>query len=334
MPPVGPRAIDFINNYSKGQPARHARADLLETIVKDWLELGGFDIHGVESRAKSVDSVRLKVLRKGYGNPGMQLTDKIGTRIITHFEPDVDRVAKYVRDYLDLDEKRSIDKRISLGLTEFGYRSLHFVGTIRDDRIRMGYERLKGVRFELQIRSILEHAWAEIEHDAVYKSGLKLPDSMTRQLSAIAGTLEILDHQFERLRAQRGELISKYEDEYLAGDGLDETLDSARLIANLNAQFPRGIGWLESERTGKPFPPGIESTCVYALSAVGVKSPRQLQLATRSKRFKSIAQRFAASRGLDSAGLTHLVVAVIAILASDAAVARLYFPEMAAEIER
>jgi ppGpp synthetase/RelA/SpoT-type nucleotidyltranferase len=54
----------------------------------------------------------------------------------------------------------------------------------------------RGKWFEIQVRSILEHAWAEIEHEVVYKSGMEFPGQFKRRFAAIAGLLEMIDKDF------------------------------------------------------------------------------------------------------------------------------------------
>jgi hypothetical protein len=60
-----------------------------------------------------------------------------------------------------------------------------------------GDEFLRKRWFEIQVRSLLEHAWAEIEHEIVYKSGITQPDAVRRRFAALAGSLELFDSEFE-----------------------------------------------------------------------------------------------------------------------------------------
>src|SRR5439155_19155749 len=101
---------------------------------------------------------------------------------------------------LTVSTSKSIDKRTELGLKEFGYQSVHVIARVRSSSPNLGWFREVGPDwFEIQVRSILQHSWAEIEHEVVYKSGVAYPQSFKRAFSALAGTLEILDKQFESL---------------------------------------------------------------------------------------------------------------------------------------
>jgi len=56
------------------------------------------------------------------------------------------------------------------------------------------------MKCEIQVRTILQHAWAEIEHDLVYKSPADIPFRVRRRFASLAGLLEIADREFESLR--------------------------------------------------------------------------------------------------------------------------------------
>jgi putative GTP pyrophosphokinase len=68
---------------------------------------------------------------------------------------------------------------------------------------------MKGVKFKIKIRSILQHAWAEIEHDLGYKSKLAVPESFIRNFNGMAALLELADIEFDRQKKD----LSKYESE-------------------------------------------------------------------------------------------------------------------------
>jgi len=125
--------------------------------------------------------------------------------VITYLDSDVDKVEKLVRKEFEIDEKNSIDKRI-LQSNEFGYRSLHIVASIDSSRLKLTeYQRYKGLKFEIQIRSILQHAWAEIEHDLGYKGKSSIPESHVRSFNRLSALLESADIEFDRLKKELAE---------------------------------------------------------------------------------------------------------------------------------
>lgn len=63
-----------------------------------------------------------------------------------------------------------------------------------------GHPELNRIRFEVQMRSILQHAWANMNHDTGYKSGVEIPRVYMRNMSRLAGMLELVDDEFSRIR--------------------------------------------------------------------------------------------------------------------------------------
>jgi putative GTP pyrophosphokinase len=134
------------------------------------------------------------------------ITDIVGVRIITYFADDVDKLAKYIEQEFDVDRKNSTDRRTALDPDRFGYLSLHHVVSFRPDRARLlEYRQYTGLRAEIQTRSILQHAWAEIEHDLGYKTREAVPRDIRRRFSRIAGLLEIADQEFQSIRDELNE---------------------------------------------------------------------------------------------------------------------------------
>jgi hypothetical protein len=124
------------------------------------------------------------------------VTDLVGLRVITYFEDGVDRVGKLVEARLAVDFHHSTDKRASRDAARFGYRSLHYV-------CRAGGDALPAeARYEIQARTLLEHAWAEIEHDLGYKSRDAVPADVRRRLNRLAGLLELADQEFVAIRRE------------------------------------------------------------------------------------------------------------------------------------
>ena len=160
-------------------------------------------IHSITGRVKSEASLKHKLLRpdKSYSSLS-DVTDIAGLRIIVYFSDHVDKVAEVIRDEFSVDYARSVDKRAFLDPDRFGYLSLHYIVGLNDARLRLSeYGRFRGLKAELQIRSILQHSWAEIEHDLDYKSVLSIPKEIRRDFSRIASLLELADSEFVRIRS-------------------------------------------------------------------------------------------------------------------------------------
>lgn len=166
----------------------------------------GVKCHDIDGRIKKKVSLREKITvraRRTYENLD-EITDICGIRITTYFANDVDRVATVLQELLVVDKGNSIDRRRSADPSRFGYSSLHMVvqlpegmATSRGDGDFASLGKLKA---EVQIRSILQHAWAEIEHDLGYKSSAEVPNEVKRRFARISGLLELADDEFDAIR--------------------------------------------------------------------------------------------------------------------------------------
>ena len=174
---------------------------IAEKRLSDELDRSGVKLMQMPHRIKTWESIEEKFTRKSdkYVNVG-ELTDLLGFRIICYFSKQVDEAAEVARKLFDVDAERSVDKRIMISPTTFGYISLHIICSLKNDGSVP--EELTQLKFEIQLRSILQHAWAEIEHDLGYKTALEIPRDMRREFSRIAGLLEVADDAFDSIRTR------------------------------------------------------------------------------------------------------------------------------------
>lgn len=173
-----------------------------EGLIRQLLRSEDLRVHSVTSRVKERSHLAEKLSRFGKDYATLSdVTDVVGVRVISHFEDEVDRIAEVVQREFLVDPDKSIDKRKALDPDRFGYISLHFICSMRRDRAALAeYREFAGVCCEIQIRSILQHAWAEIEHDLGYKVGAPIPAPIRRRFSRLAGLLEIGDSEFTLIR--------------------------------------------------------------------------------------------------------------------------------------
>jgi len=171
--------------------------DLIKTILKN----ERINYHQISTRLKEEDSLKKKIETKNEKYKCLsEITDIVGLRIITYFEDEVDKVAKIIEREFDVDPDNSIDKRI-VDADKFGYQSLHYIVKCKENRCALlEWKKFKNIKFEIQIRSILQHAWAEIEHDIGYKGPSEIPQQEKRNFSRIAALLETADKEFVRLK--------------------------------------------------------------------------------------------------------------------------------------
>ncbi|RYE12319.1 MAG: choice-of-anchor D domain-containing protein, partial [Sphingobacteriaceae bacterium] len=117
-------------------------------------------------------------------------------------ESDIDPIAELIEKEFIKDEDNSVDKR-KLQVDRFGYKSLHVVVSLNNERTTLKeYNRYKEFKCEIQIRSILQHAWAEIEHDLGYKGEISVPEPYKRSFNRLSALLETADIEFVRLKQE------------------------------------------------------------------------------------------------------------------------------------
>lgn len=196
----------LLDELARLTPALHARGGELRIELLGWLAEAGIKVHSVTARVKDRASVARKLARPDRSYRGLwDVTDLLGLRVVTYFEDQVDAIGALLERKLPIDLARSIDKR-KKDDAGFGYRSLHYVCAIGgdDDEWHDGPRASAALpeqaRCEIQVSTVLEHAWAEIEHDLGYKAPAAVPIDFRRRLSRVAGLLELADQEFVAIR--------------------------------------------------------------------------------------------------------------------------------------
>jgi len=188
----------LLRQYKELRPTLQQIDGKAYELLRQALKEQGIYVTAVEHRVKTEKSLRGKLEIKGAKYKSIDdITDLVGLRIITFYTDDVDKVAVIAKGLFDIDWQESIDKRKLHQLDSFGYNSLHFICRLKEaDAVSKD----KNLRFELQMRTALQHVWSTIEHDTGYKGGVKIPDMYMRQFNRLAGMMELMDDEFSRLR--------------------------------------------------------------------------------------------------------------------------------------
>ncbi|MCR5535465.1 MAG: hypothetical protein K6F47_09885 [Bacteroidaceae bacterium] len=181
----------LLRQFRELRPSLQQIADEACRLLQNALSEQGIYITAMEHRVKTEKSLAGKLELKGAKYKDINdITDLVGVRVITFYTDEVDKVAAIAKRIFDIDWQESVDKRKLHQLDAFGYNSLHYIC-----RLKTG-----GPRFELQMRTALQHVWSTIEHDTGYKGDVKIPCEYKRQFSRLAGMMELMDDEFSRLR--------------------------------------------------------------------------------------------------------------------------------------
>ncbi len=177
-------------------------ATRLQEYVEQCLK-GVSRIDRVSARAKAVERFVQKALKAKadgtpkYSDPLSQIQDQIGVRIVTFYVSDVDRVSKIVETYLRPVEKQAI---LPESDSEFGYVGKHYILFVPTDLFDASIPRDKAPTFfELQIKTLFQHAWSEAEHDVGYKPTEALGRDQKRRIAFTAAQAWGADHIFNEL---------------------------------------------------------------------------------------------------------------------------------------
>lgn len=202
----------WADDFAIMRPTYVQFARKLQELISEFLQLHGIDYHAMECRAKSQESFFEKIQRPGkrYKDPLKELPDLAGLRIIAYYPDDIVRIREILREEFSIDPLQSADKAAELAADQFGYLSVHEVVTLTSKRRAMTeWARYEALHAEIQIRTVLQHAWASISHKLQYKHEADIPRPLRRKLLRLSGLLELADEQFSELRRERSELASQ-----------------------------------------------------------------------------------------------------------------------------
>lgn len=226
--------------YAAQMPNYEALALRIHSIIEE--SLPPEIVHTLEHRPKSLASFAKKASKLNddgslkYPNAPKDITDLAGVRVIVFTRDAVDAAISSIEGVLSVFDKEDVGDRV-YQQGRFGYQSKHLLLRLGDDRKHLGGNAsFKELTCEVQVRTILQHAWAELEHDIQYKSANDIPVDLNKRFSALAGLLEIADREFQAIQndsvalkeSVKAEFIDELTRETLSeGGGTSDSSDSA-----------------------------------------------------------------------------------------------------------
>ena len=192
----------ILDEYREFLPSFKKMEEIIRGSITRCISTNGIYINAMETRVKKEKSLVGKLELKGNKYASLSaITDIVGARVITFYTDEVDKISALVDRLFDIDWANSVDKRQKHELNSFGYNSLHYICRIpKELHFDPEHPEINEFRFELQMRTALQHVWATMYHDTGYKSGVEIPREYLRNLNRLAGMLELADEQFSLIR--------------------------------------------------------------------------------------------------------------------------------------
>lgn len=220
---------DFVLAFEARRPTQIRFTQKLESLVRDLMGASNLSFHLAESRTKDVQSFRDKASRpiKAYENPLDEITDLSGIRIIAYYQDEADQIGSLIEAEFAVDAGNSVIHRPDGA--EFGYLSRHYVVQLSSSRVTLSeWAGFAGLKAEIQVRTVLQHAWAAVSHKLQYKREDDVPLPLRRKLFRLSALFELADDEFTSLRSSSGEIACSIKKQLGAGNQ-DLPIDSVSL---------------------------------------------------------------------------------------------------------
>ncbi len=241
---------DILAEFDRRSPTLKSLCAKTKDLIEDFLESADVPFQSVQARVKSRKKLREKYLdpEKKYTKLD-DITDLAGLRVITYYPDEVDRVAKVIEQEFGIDKDNSADKR-RIDLDRFGYSAINYVCEHLEARTSLGeYKKFAGVIFEIQVTSILSHAWSEMNHGS-YDLGESSPPEVRRRFYQLKALLELAESQFVELRdkttnyarAVAIQVETKVADLPLDVESLKSLIEQEPLIAKIDGEIAALLG--------------------------------------------------------------------------------------------
>ena len=229
---------DAVARYAEQRPALIATTEHYLALVKRLLDDAGINYLSVTARTKSVASFAAKADRSSggerlYTDPSTQITDQVGLRVITYLREDVTAVGTVLSEEFEVLADLDMGQ-VTAREGRWGYASRHLLLALDGETQPAS----------VQVRTVLQHAWAEFEHDIRYKGTVPEQDApeLDRRFTLAAGLLELADREFteirERLRASMADNRTPA--------SADAGIATPVLATYLGHRFPEA-GWSRTE---------------------------------------------------------------------------------------
>jgi ppGpp synthetase/RelA/SpoT-type nucleotidyltranferase len=220
----------IIETYKMQKPFYEKLSKEVKYVLEHEIENHEIKISNSTCRVKTSESLTEKIKRKFYKNPLRKITDIAGVRIVCYYESDIHYIIEIIKRSFTVHE--DIDNTKNLGVDKMGYHGSHFVISLGSRYSGARYDRILNLKCEIQVRTVLQDAWALISHHLVYKEESSIPTRVKRDLNNVASLLEIAQGIFDFAREKKESYILEiHEKEKTPSDFLSQPVDYETLYA-------------------------------------------------------------------------------------------------------
>lgn len=197
----------FRLSYNESYRRMESAKEMIREIMHSILITENIEVHNIQGRIKNREECINKFSRKYKDSLEEKkepyeikdhISDLIGLRIILLYESDIETVGSVLAkefDVIDITNKtQALESRSNI----FGYKGLHLDIKLSDERLSMcEYQRFGDLRFEVQVRTIIQDAWSTLDHKIKYKKAIPL--NLERRINSLAALFEIADREFLKI---------------------------------------------------------------------------------------------------------------------------------------
>ncbi|MCD4785099.1 MAG: hypothetical protein K8T10_14890 [Candidatus Eremiobacteraeota bacterium] len=209
LPEIWRDKPEFVYEYLKRKPYYERLCLEVAFVIENALRERNIEYSAVTHRVKELDSFIEKLKRKQYKDIFNEITDLAGIRVICLYTSDIKKIERIIHEEFNLIEK--VYKQNSNKSYRLGYSAMHFIVRLGDEFSGARYDSLKDLTCEIQTRTVLQDAWAVIDHHLMYKQRSLVPEELCRRIDNLSDVLEEADMKFEEIRKERHAYVRKLE---------------------------------------------------------------------------------------------------------------------------
>jgi ppGpp synthetase/RelA/SpoT-type nucleotidyltranferase len=223
--------------FRENKPRYERLLEEIDFTIRQALGESGIKVHSCGGRVKDIESALDKIQRKAYSNPQTQMEDVVGYRVVCLFVSDLDKLADVVTSHFSL---LSSENKVEGGLdpATFGYMSNHYICKLKSSYSGPRYDALTGIAFEIQCRTLLMDAWANVSHYLAYKGTASIPEHLRRDFYALSGLFYVADKHFELFYGEATASADVAMAKAAEGSATDDSVNLETVSALLRQLYP------------------------------------------------------------------------------------------------